>query len=95
VVTGRPVDRQVTAGVASLVVSPPNPERKRLVIINDSDTIVFVNFKDPAVLNIGIRLNAEGGTMIEEDNLPRYECWKGIVCCISTGASKNLCIQES
>ena len=37
--------------------------RTWLLLVNDSDTDIYVKFGDPAVANEGIRLNAEGGSL--------------------------------
>ena len=38
-------------------------KRSYLLLINDSDEIVYIAFGQPAVANTGIRLNANGGQL--------------------------------
>jgi len=44
------------------VVIAANADRRYLLIINDSDTDVYLNLGAAAVVNTGIRLNAGGGS---------------------------------
>jgi len=45
----------------SAIAVPENPDRQYLLLINDSDTTVYLKFGAAAVENEGIRLNAAGG----------------------------------
>jgi len=74
-------------GVASSVVSAAKG-RLSIILINDSDTVVYLAKGDTAVVGSGIRLNASGGAATIED-------WDGAIAAISTGAAKNLCICET
>jgi len=50
-------------GIASTAVIAAEATRKSLLIINDSDKVIYLNAMGaPAVLNTGIRLNAAGGS---------------------------------
>jgi len=40
-----------------------NTDRKYLLIINDSDTVIYLNFTGAGVVNQGVRLNASGGNL--------------------------------
>ena len=77
-------------GVADVQVLPGNINRKQAIIINDSDTIIYLIKGDgPAILNAGIRLNANGGVwIIEPDNYGRL--WKGAIHAITSVAAKRL-----
>lgn len=66
-----------------------NSYRTELNLVNDSDTIIYLRLAGSgALMNKGIRLNADGGSYSSE----RYD---GPVCAIhgSTG-TKNLCVTE-
>ena len=52
----------VTMGVASALVIAANANRSYLLIINDSDVAVYLKVGVAAVLNEGIRINANGGS---------------------------------
>lgn len=68
------------------------PTRNYLLLENDSDTVIYIKFDAPAVLNEGIRLNASGGA---------YELYgdiieAGAVNAIHGGAgTKRLLVSES
>lgn len=47
---------------ASQVVVPANANRQYLLLINDSDTVIYLNLNGAAAANSGIRLNANGGS---------------------------------
>jgi hypothetical protein len=51
----------VTVGNTSTLVLAADLKREHLLLINDSDEIIYVSFGQPAVLNTGIRLNTAGG----------------------------------
>ena len=40
-----------------------NPSRVYALLVNDSDTVMYVNIGATAVINTGIRLNANGGSL--------------------------------
>lgn len=82
-----------TIGTASVVILSPNPWRKKVTLVNDSDTIIFITKGDIAILNTGARLNAAGGSMTIEPDTAGY-IWKGAISGISSAATKNLCVTE-
>ncbi len=47
----------------STAVAAANASRKGLVVVNDSDTVVYLAVNTAALLNKGIRLNAQGGAV--------------------------------
>lgn len=55
-------DTVVAAADASTQVLAANPDRVYALIINDSDTTIYLRVGAAAELNKGIRLNAEGGS---------------------------------
>jgi hypothetical protein len=85
------INRAITAGVASVQVADLNPSRVTLVIINDSDTAVYLWLAPEAQVNSGIRLNATGGSYEINLTNPYY----GKVSAISSGAAKVLTVMET
>jgi len=51
----------VNVGVATTQILAANDNRKYAAIVNDSDTTIYLALGANAVLNQGIRLNANGG----------------------------------
>lgn len=78
---------KATVGAASSVISTAK-RRVSLMLVNDSDSAIYVAKGGTAALNEGIRLNAYGGSTVIED-------WDGAVAAISSGASKNIAICET
>jgi hypothetical protein len=87
-----PVQGRVTVGIASVLVRAANAERRYLLLVNDSDTAIYVSLDAAALLNSGIRLNALGGwyEMLEGQNL-----YLGAVSAISSAAAKYLTYVEA
>ena len=54
----------VNVTVASAVVLAQNANRRAAVFVNDSDTNIYLSLTRPAGINIGVRLNAGGGTLV-------------------------------
>lgn len=52
----------VTIGAATGEVLAANPNRKYVLLVNDSDTTIYLKIGSAATLNQGIRLNANGGS---------------------------------
>lgn len=75
-----------TVGLATGVISAAK-NRISIILVNDSDTVIYVAKGGTAELNKGIRLNASGGSVIIED-------WNGAIAAISSVADKNICICE-
>jgi putative intracellular protease/amidase len=82
----------ITVTTTSAVVLAANHRRNRAILINDSDTVMYLARGDQAALNSGIRLNAGGGSWTEEpDN--RGHIYTGPIAAICT-ASKTLLVTE-
>jgi hypothetical protein len=77
----------VNAGVASGVLRAANADRVSIFMENISDTDVFLAYGEAAVLNQGIRLEANGGWHEET----RYN---GEIRCISSAAAKTVIFVE-
>ena len=90
---GRSLVTTINAGLASVIVLPANRFRKQAVFVNNSDTVIYLAKGTTAILNAGIRLNAAGGTYIEESDALGY-LWVGQFAAISSAATKNLSISE-
>lgn len=64
----------ITVGAASTEVSAPEDFaefRTFLLLVNDSDEVIYVNVEgQPAVLHEGIRLNANGGSILFDSLVP-------------------------
>lgn len=84
----------VTVGTTSVRVAGSNMYRKKMTLTNDSDTVIYVAKANDAVLNKGIRLNANGGSVVDEPDLQNY-LYTGPWAAISSAATKNLCVQEN
>lgn len=88
---GRP--GTLTIGTDSRLVFEANLKRLGAIMVNDSDTPIYLALGDgPAALNSGIRINANGGAYeISVFNNP----WLGQIHAIAAAAAKNLCYQET
>jgi len=77
----------VSVGTTSTVVAAANSARLEIHITNDSDTVIYLRLGTSAVLNSGIRLNANGGSFTTDK-------YTGQINAISSAASKNLTVAE-
>lgn len=70
-----------------------NANRKYLLLVNDSDTVIYLGLGTAAVLNKGIRLNALGGSY--EMSFLLGNLFTGAVNAIHGGTgTKNLMMTE-
>lgn len=85
----------VTCGTTALQVLAANPRRKKAILINDSDTAIYLFKGDPVgcVINAGIRLNATGGAWEETPDALGY-FWRGPFSAVTSAAAKVLAITE-
>lgn len=79
-------------GTASVLVLRPNARRSSVLLVNDSASIMYLAKGRPAVLNVGIRLNANGGSYEDPDS--RGRVWKGAWYAITTAAAQNIAWTE-
>tara|TARA_R100000808_G_C2154717_1_gene165964 strand:+ start:8513 stop:8896 length:384 start_codon:yes stop_codon:yes gene_type:complete len=78
----------VTVGTSTTAVLGLNVDRRSSIIVNDSDTVIYLSLQNSAVANKGIRLNPEGGTFTSNT-------WIGVVNAIHAGTGyKNLTVTE-
>jgi hypothetical protein len=84
----------VNVGVASQIVVRDNQYRRKVTLVNDSANIIYVAKSDFAVLNAGVRLNANGGAIVDEPDQTGY-IYTGPWSAICAVATQRLCIQEN
>jgi hypothetical protein len=77
----------VTVGATTTVALAANASRKRAILVNDADETIYLALGSAAVMNAGIRLNANGGVHVED-------LFTGAINAISASGSKNLCVTE-
>ena len=75
----------VTVGSTSTLIRSANAARKLLVLVNDSDVVLFVSLGATAVMNQGIRLNANGGNIVLENPI-----YTGDIYAICSAGGKNI-----
>lgn len=78
---------KVSVGSTSTAIVASNNARIQVVLVNDSDETIYLGYAEAAVLNEGIRLNANGGSIIEER-------FTGAINAISTSGGKNLTVVD-
>ena len=84
-------DKTTTVNTTSKIVLPPNRNRSSALLINDSDTVIYLMKGKVAVAHRGIRLNASGGSYeINSTNLYKGE----IASKVAVGSGKVLLINE-
>lgn len=87
-VTATPVSNtSVTVGLTSTEIASANNERVEIIIVNDSDEVMYLAQGADAVMNKGIRLNRGGGTYISG-------IFTGVINGICTSGSKNCTVSE-
>lgn len=80
----------VSVGAASTAVLAANADRLAATLVNDSDEVIYLALGEAAVLNQGIRLNANGGSF----TINATNRWCGSVNAICTSGSKVLVYTE-
>jgi len=71
----------VTVGNTSTTVLAASTTRKQAIIVNDSDEAVYIAYGATSALNAGIRINASGGSLVED-------VYTGLITGICTSGSK-------
>jgi len=82
----------VSVADSSTTIRAANDNRKYMLIVNDSDTVIYLALGAAASVNSGIRLNANGGAYeINWTNL-----YKGAIYGIhaASGLTKNVTVVE-
>jgi hypothetical protein len=87
-----PTNGAVAVGIATTVVRTANGDRRYLLLVNDSDTIIYIALGANAVLHTGITLEPNGGwyEMLDGQNL-----YLGAINAITTVAGKVLTYVEA
>jgi hypothetical protein len=78
---------KVTVGSTTTSVVSANADRISLTLVNDSNETIYISKSGTAVMNEGIRLNANGGSVLITD-------YTGAVAAICSSGSKNLTVCE-
>lgn len=79
-------------GVAPGAALAANPARKYALLVNDSDSVIYLKIGAAAVANAGIRLNASGGSY--EMSAAYGNLDTRAINAISTGTGKVLLVAE-
>jgi hypothetical protein len=76
----------------STLVLAANRQRAYALFVNDSSSVVYLSFGPAAAANMGIRLNANGGSYEMEGNT----LWRGVVNAIQVGttAAQKILVTE-
>lgn len=88
-----PSGRSVSVGTTSVSAAPDRPTRKKIAFTNDSDTVIYLVKGTLALINSSLRLNADGGALVDEPDTKGY-FYTGPWAAISSAASKVLLISE-
>lgn len=80
----------VTVGSSTTQIAPVNANRLYLAIVNDSDEDIYLALGNSAVLNEGIRINANGGSF----EMNGTNLFTGIVNGICSSGSKNVTLLQ-
>ena len=83
-------DDSVTVGAASTTILAANSKRTNVVLTNDSDETIYISRGDTAVMNKGIRVNANGGSY----EIGVLNMYRGIVTGICASGGMNMCVSE-
>ena len=81
---------KVSVGSADTQVLVANASRKFAAFVNDSNEVIYLSLSATAVMNEGIRLNANGGSYW----INLLELYTGEVSAICSSGSKNLTVME-
>ena len=84
------VNGATAIAAVSTIVREYNTKRTYIVLVNDSNETIYLGMGVPAVMNIGVRLNAEGGSYERTPEKPFY----GPIYAICAPGAKNLCWVE-
>lgn len=78
-------------GESTTVIIAANANRRYLCIVNDSNQPVYLAVGASAVMNSGVRINAEGGVFELVGGNMSTQAVNGI----ATGGDKNVTVQEA
>ena len=80
-------DGAIVVGSTSTKILDVNSDRYSAIIVNDSNEIVYLSYTGSAALNSGIRLNPNGGTVVED-------IYTGYIAGICVSAGKVVTVTE-
>tara|TARA_R100000808_G_scaffold8880_1_gene24800 strand:+ start:12675 stop:13076 length:402 start_codon:yes stop_codon:yes gene_type:complete len=75
----------VSVGTTSTAVRGSSTDRVMVALVNDSDAVIYIALGEAATINNGIRLNANGGSIVIVN-----PTWTGTINAIATIASSTL-----
>ena len=75
----------VSVGTSSTAVRVSSTDRVMVALVNDSDAVIYIALGEAATINNGIRLNANGGSIVIVN-----PTWTGTINAIATIASSTL-----
>lgn len=81
----------VSVGATTTEVLTENTSRRTAIFVNDSNETIYLSRSDTAVMNKGIRLNANGGYY----EITKTNMYHGAVSAICASGSKNLTVSHS
>jgi len=87
--SGNPL--KVTCGATSTQLIAANEGRKYLVLVNDSNEVIYASLGSAAVMNQGIRVNANGGSYEISGERP----FRGAIYGICASGGKNVAYFEA
>ncbi|MVP00349.1 hypothetical protein [Paenibacillus lutrae] len=82
----------VTVGSSSTAINTGNSTRRYLLLVNDSDEVIYVNLGGTAALNTGLRINPNGGSY--EMTAALGNVYQGVINAISSSGNKVLLVTE-
>lgn len=86
---GTPTASAISVGVSSTTVVTPGATAKFLLLTNDSPNTIYLNISGgAAALNAGVRLNANGGSILFDRYIP-----SAAIAAISSVAASNLLVE--
>lgn len=86
-VSSSATNTKISVGAASTSVLSANNDRIEFTIVNDSNEVVYLSLSGTAVMNQGVRLNANGGAYINTNYI-------GAISAICASGSKNITVCE-
>ena len=81
---------EVSVETSTTVALAANPSRTYASFVNNSNQDMYLGLGADAVMNRGIRINANGGSYEINDN----NLFTGVVNAIASGGSKSLVVTE-
>lgn len=80
------INGATVVGATSTIVLRYNTKRTYAILVNDSDETIYLGLGVPAVMNVGVRLNASGGAYERTPLCPFF----GPIYSICASGAKNL-----